>query len=159
MSRRRQFCQTGDIEFFEPFFTGGRVKRGVFRPDLYLKTIRDENRRSHVADRDHRRALQRGGAGFVFFRRFGIADCVKNRQRRQFFTSLILDFRFGKSFLFLQIRHFKALRRLREKFVEFAPGLRIFLGRRLLLLRLFLRANGRTLTETWTMPWSAPTGT
>ncbi|WP_457797706.1 glucan biosynthesis protein [Methylocystis sp. S23] len=26
-------------------------------------------------------------------------------------------------------------------------------------LRLFLRANGRTLTETWTMPWSAPTGT
>lgn len=26
-------------------------------------------------------------------------------------------------------------------------------------LRLFLRANGRTLTETWTYPWSAPTGT
>ncbi|WP_424361475.1 glucan biosynthesis protein [Methylocystis parvus] len=26
-------------------------------------------------------------------------------------------------------------------------------------LRLFLRAHGRTLTETWTMPWSAPSGT
>jgi periplasmic glucans biosynthesis protein len=26
-------------------------------------------------------------------------------------------------------------------------------------LRLFLRANGRTLTETWTLPWSAPSAT
>jgi glucans biosynthesis protein len=26
-------------------------------------------------------------------------------------------------------------------------------------LRLFLRANGRTLTETWTYPWTAPSGT
>jgi glucans biosynthesis protein len=26
-------------------------------------------------------------------------------------------------------------------------------------LRLFLRAAGRTLTETWTLPWSAPSAT